>query len=525
MKPREQAAAQVLLTDFGTATRDLGVQLIAHGTQTLQALQTASTHSNHTQVKDAIALLMQHNLLKTSFKISTNNKTIVQYTILLDEILARRWFARIVKVTNDRHGIEGAELVKETLCWGRVTIAQIVENVAASSSQDKGTLSKIVDKLKAEGLLCACERRDWSEEVQTHKQQLRFKEGYNESEVSRAAVRRSTKRQRVAADKSDPDPRSATYPITVGGNDAGELRWRVNLRAYASFFRHESISRLVGEKIDGQARQLVETALSEWGRRPEPTRDDDDIDAGSHVFDEIPNASDSFTLDEVVDAVSKNLNWQGESTRQKVRNYFDIMCNEPLCEMAQELNDRYVLKIENLANALRMTLVEGIVLERFGVDACRVIRLLLRKHADGRCEALGQQHYDLKQLAHMALLPDREIRPILMRMLRAGIVSLQEVPRSADHNPRSTTYLWFADLNRACAAVEREIFCTISRLQARFDVEALGTNVGQEAGRLDAADRDAIASFEEAGRRCDALENALLRLYDTVLTLRVLGTR
>ena len=87
------------------------------------------------------------------------------------------------------------------------------------------------------------------------------------------------------------------------------------------------------------------------------------------------------------------------------------------------------------------------------------------------CSAAGQWKLELKQLAAMALLPDREVRPLLMCMMQAGLVMLQEVPRTGDHNPRSTTYLWCVDLDRACAALEREMLLTIGRLHERLGDE------------------------------------------------------
>jgi hypothetical protein len=46
------------------------------------------------------------------------------------------------------------------------------------------------------------------------------------------------------------------------------------------------------------------------------------------------------------------------------------------------------------------------------------------------------------QIADMALIPVTETRERLYKMLSCEFVHLQEVPRTADHAPSRTFYLW-----------------------------------------------------------------------------------
>ena len=48
------------------------------------------------------------------------------------------------------------------------------------------------------------------------------------------------------------------------------------------------------------------------------------------------------------------------------------------------------------------------------------------------------------QLAKVALMAHTQLRPLLTRLSAASLVSLQEVPKSADRNPSRTFYLWYA---------------------------------------------------------------------------------
>ena len=83
----------------------------------------------------------------------------------------------------------------------------------------------------------------------------------------------------------------------------------------------------------------------------------------------------------------------------------------------------------------------------FGERACRLFRLLVRKRARGppRYSRSGNLKLELKQLTRMSLMPDREARPLLLKLFQAGLLMLQEVPRSTDRVPKGTTYLWHVD--------------------------------------------------------------------------------
>ena len=87
----------------------------------------------------------------------------------------------------------------------------------------------------------------------------------------------------------------------------------------------------------------------------------------------------------------------------------------------------------------------------FGERACRLFRLLVRKRARGppRYSRSGNLKLELKQLTRMSLMPDREARPLLLKLFQANLLMLQEVPRSADRVPKGTTYLWHVDPQQA----------------------------------------------------------------------------
>ena len=78
------------------------------------------------------------------------------------------------------------------------------------------------------------------------------------------------------------------------------------------------------------------------------------------------------------------------------------------------------------------------VRERFGGPACRIFRLLLLK-----------RQLEQKQIAEMAMIPVKDTRELLYKLVKVEFVQLQEVARTADHSPSRTFYLWRVRLRLA----------------------------------------------------------------------------
>jgi len=83
--------------------------------------------------------------------------------------------------------------------------------------------------------------------------------------------------------------------------------------------------------------------------------------------------------------------------------------------------------------------IEAVVRERFGGPACRIFRLLLLK-----------RNLEQKQIAEMAMIPVKDTRELLYKLLKAKYVQIQELARTMDHAPSRTFYLWRVD--PICAA-------------------------------------------------------------------------
>lgn len=81
---------------------------------------------------------------------------------------------------------------------------------------------------------------------------------------------------------------------------------------------------------------------------------------------------------------------------------------------------------------------------------------------------LLKSNLEQKQVAELAMIPVKDTRELLYKLLKAEYVQIQEVSRTSDHAPSRTFFLWRVDLARAIENVERELFRTTSNLRSRL---------------------------------------------------------
>lgn len=98
--------------------------------------------------------------------------------------------------------------------------------------------------------------------------------------------------------------------------------------------------------------------------------------------------------------------------------------------------------------------------KRFGAPAARIIRLLLH---DKRLEE--------KQVGELALLPAKEARIVLYKLLAAHFIELQEVPRKSDHNPQFTFFLWSVNQEQMFETIVQNLHKGLMNMLIRSQVE------------------------------------------------------
>ena len=120
------------------------------------------------------------------------------------------------------------------------------------------------------------------------------------------------------------------------------------------------------------------------------------------------------------------------------------------------------------------------------------------------------------------MIPVKDTRELLYKLLKAEYVQIQEVARTSDHAPSRTFYLWRVDLLRVVEHVGRELYRATSNLRARLIHE-----LSQERETLQLLERaqDTSTVPLTTGQRqnlahmrtvATSLESSLLRLDELV---------
>ena len=87
----------------------------------------------------------------------------------------------------------------------------------------------------------------------------------------------------------------------------------------------------------------------------------------------------------------------------------------------------------------------------------------------------------------------KDVRPLLVALSADSLISIQEVPKSADRNPTRTFYLWYVDLQKAFSVILCGVYKTLYNAMARRRAEQENSEV---AAVLDKSERSDVSQDE-----------------------------
>ncbi|KAG7086766.1 hypothetical protein E1B28_002697 [Marasmius oreades] len=188
-------------------------------------------------------------------------------------------------------------------------------------------------------------------------------------------------------------------------------------------------------------------------------------------------------------------------------------------------NHKIQVDFETLTRRLRLRLLEDITLEKHGPPGLRILRLLLSLPG-------SQPKLDEKQIAKNVMMVAKDVRSFLTALSADGIVSIAEVPKTADRNPTRMFYLWYVDVERALTGVLHGLYKTLYNISARRQAEREDpmvvavlekrerSDVKEDEGLLSAMEKDTIRLWEDTEERLGVLEG---RIQECVFIVRELG--
>ncbi|EPT00131.1 hypothetical protein FOMPIDRAFT_1030603 [Fomitopsis schrenkii] len=524
---------QIIHDHFGPLTAKVASVLLCRGRMPLAYIIRISGLKPRT-VRAAILVLVQHNILWHSQ--SDDEGEVVDINI--DECLTRLRFGRYVWQAEQLFGKAAAEVVQLILDNGKLRPPEIISRLAIydpvkAPAKYSQALHKLVDGhyLGPSTVLSHLSPRD---------KRIRY-EGEEKAKISGFPTAKELKHARETAEArikreeeeaeqigmkrkaKDQSGRSSKRKAVEEDEVDDEVYFRVNAEKFNIHIRNKLIETAATERFNESAGQVIRATLKATEAkqrrladiRTDPTSianiamqlsDDDDLSAG------------------LVLASSKKPN-----TITLLKDYLGILASAdnptPAGRAASFVSvsgSKVQVEFEIVGRRLRRRVLEAVTRERHGDEGVRVVRLLLES---------GKM--DEKQISKIGMMANKDVRPLLSALSANSLISLQEVPKSADRNPTRMFYLWYVDLQKAYATILDNLYKTLYNISTRRQAEEEEPGVKavlekrqrsdviqDEARLLTRNERETIAQWEKKREKLTVLE---MRVEEAVFILRNLA--
>ncbi|KAM3872840.1 DNA-directed RNA polymerase III subunit RPC3 [Diretmus argenteus] len=482
----------LLQEHFGEVVEKVGTHLLRSGAQNLRII-AHETGTPLDLVKKSLCVLMQHG----ACVFSSGRKgpgSPVEYRTSCEQILRILRYPRYIYTAKTLYGDTGELLIEELLQRGHMTMSSTVKTVAdrLTHNMEEGrsmeysevvsTFSKLVEThflqrcppvaeaKPAESVTPAIPGTPAAPANTAPPTPESFPDCYKVPHVTltgrgkrHCSAEEGEDRRNVKKAKTDPE--------THG--DEG-IYWQVNFERFHLHFRDQAIISAVANKLDQTSSEIVRTML----RMSEVTTPSS------------ATCTQALSANEIFRSLPPNYS----ISRPILDQYLTLLVDDPM-EFVGKSGDSgggmYVVNLHRaLANLARATL-ESVVQERFGSRSARIFRLLLRK-----------RHLEQKQVEDFAMIPAKEAKDMLYTLLSENLVQLQEIPKTLDHAPSRTFYLYTVNQLPTARMLLQHCYKTVANLIERRLFETKESKrLLEKSQRIEAI----LASLQASGAEPDQL--------------------
>ncbi|XP_068108330.1 DNA-directed RNA polymerase III subunit RPC3 [Hyperolius riggenbachi] len=491
MTQAEARLCSLLLQEhFGEIVDRVGQYIIRTGSQPLRII-AKDTGTSLDQVKKALCVLIQHNLVSYQM----HKRGFVEYTAHCDRCLRMLRYPRYIYTAKTLYGDTGELIIEELLLNGKMTLTAVVKKVADrltetmedGKSMEYSDVSTTFSQLADTHFVQRCPALQ-DEESTTPTEGRRppvptlvtnEKEMYTVPRV--VMIGRGKRRRSSDEDEGASQSKRAKRDQETSSQDDG-IYWQINTERFHQHFRDQAIISAVSNKMDQTSSEIVRTML----RMSE-------ITTSSQAAHTHPLSSN-----EIFRALPKGFN----ISKQVLDQYLALLADDPL-EFVGRSGDSgggmFVINLHKAVATLATCNLESIVQERFGSRCARIFRLLLRK-----------RHLEQKQVEDFAMIPAKEAKEMLYKMLSVNLIALQEIPKTPDHAPSRTFYLYTVNPLPAARMLLQRCYKTVANLIERRQFETKeNKRLLEKSQRIEAI----IASMQATGA-----EEAQLQEIEEMIT-------
>ncbi|NXY82470.1 RPC3 polymerase, partial [Alcedo cyanopectus] len=440
-----QLSSLLLREHFGEIVEKIGSFLLRTGAQPLRGI-AGGTGLLLDQVKKALCVLIQHNLV--SFQLQ--KRGFVEYEAQGSRILRILRYPRYIYTAKSLYGDTGELLVEELLLNGQMTMSGVVRKVAdrLTDTMEDGKSMDYAEVLGTFVLLADTHFVQRCPLVPDTPQSpgtapapaptlvLNEKEMFLVPKLSLAGE----------------EPSGAPWVLPVGSGccqqglrspwvlpppaDDG-IYWQVNIQRFHQHFCAQGIVGAVASRMDQTSSEIVRTML----RMSEVT-------TSSGAANTQPLSSNE---------IFRSLPAGYNITKQVLDQYLTLLADDPVRILTifhppQKPKSFGHLKTPNSAPKGDSNFWSS----EFGSRCARIFRLLLRK-----------KHLEQKQVEDFAMIPAKEAKEMLYKLLSENLVSLQEIPKTPDHAPSRTFYLYTVNVAGSARALLGRCYKSVANLIER----------------------------------------------------------
>ncbi|NWW26988.1 RPC3 polymerase, partial [Falcunculus frontatus] len=456
MTQAELRLCSLLLQEhFGEIVEKVGNSLLRTGPRPLRLL-VGDTGLLPDQVKKALCVLIQHNLVR--YEVQPRGS--VEYEARSERILRILRYPRYIYTAKTLYGDPGELLVEELLLHGHLSMScavarvadRLTETMEDGKTMDYSEVSSTFVRLADTHFIQRCPmvpespRSAKAPPPPAPALAIAEKDMYI---VPRLSLVGKGKR-RHSCDEEEEGEHKAKRQKQEGGTsetppDDG-IYWQVNLERFHQHFRDQALVSAVASRMDQTSSEVVRTML----RMSEVTT----ASGASHT--------QPLSSNEIFRSLPAGYN----IGKQVLDQYLALLADDPL-EFVGKSGDSgggtYTVKVTRGPGTSRAppgpfqhpSLIP-LLPHRFGSRCARIFRLLLRK-----------KHLEQKQVEDFAMIPAKEAKDMLYRMLSENLVSLQEIPKTPDHAPSRTFYLYTVNVMAAARMLLHRCYKSVANLMER----------------------------------------------------------
>ncbi|KAJ6651353.1 hypothetical protein lerEdw1_021052 [Lerista edwardsae] len=451
-------ASLLLCEHFGKIVEKVGTHLVRAGGQPLRMI-AHEVGLPLDQVRKALCVLIQHNLVTHQLQ----KRGLVEYEAHCARVLRILRYPRYIYTAKTLYNDTGELIVEELLLNGKMTMSAVVRKVVdrltdtmedgktVDCSEVSSMFARLADTHFVQRCPQAPEIPAPSDAPPPPAPTLVLDES-NLYTVPKLNLIGKGKRRHSDTDEEDGECQAKRPKQDTGSKEPPPddgIYWQINIDRFHQHFRDQAIVSAVANRMDQTSSEIVRTML----RMSEVTTP----------------SSAPYTQPLSSNEIFRSLAAGYNISKPILDQYLTLLADDPL-EFVGKSGDSgggmFVITtrktdLHKALATLAVATLESIVQERFGSRCARIFRLLLRK-----------KHLEQKQIEDFAMIPAKEAKEMMYRMLSTNIITLQEIPKTPDHAPSRTFYLYAVNTLSAARLLLHRCYKTVANLMQRRLYEA-----------------------------------------------------